>query len=877
MLLSEVNPVYVKRKLKYIQLNISTTDFYNTPLKSYIYSIGGDPLENQEVITGTEVPTSLLSAGSYEIIYKSTDEDSNFITATRTLIVETNRILPTMELSGDNPARLIRRLDYTDPGIISKDFYQNDLTSYIISISGEIVNQLVIPDMTITTSLLPLGDHNIIYSCTDEDSNVQTYTRVLRVEKNTTLPTMTLIVGTTTITRGFNYTEPGINSKDFYNTPLKSYLYSIDGGVLTLIEQIEVIDSSTSILTAGLAIGSHNIIYTCKDSDDNIGFVTRTINIARNTIIPTMILTGLDPAPVTYRLAYTDPGVTSRDFYNTLLPTYIMSINTTSFSELTKRLVSTGTTLLTTADTSGLAIGTYNITYKTTDSDLLSKTIIRKLKVELNTQPPTMIIFGDTRVNLVIGVNYGDPGVLSKTVYDETIITYIYSIDGVLKTNLRVKSTGNIEDYTFLTLTGTSSLPLGDRIIRYKATDYQGNVNYITRTLNIVANTTKPTITLVGPQKLFFRQGTSYTDTSATAIDLYGRSVLVYITSIAGVSVTETVLATSKPYMSAIENLTPGTYFIEYFARDLDLNEKTVTRSITIDALYTAYVIDTTSSNVYDSTSKTYPTEITLDTGINTSTIMWSNYENQKYTFNPIINTNTTSGLSCFVWLNSRQINTAWTIGANTLSKMDVWSPWCFVFKVKNQNSSGTGLFILFDPDPTSWFRKTTNCSPVISCFAMNELSGGIFNFTSDGFNNVDTNVPMGIYRQFVTLTGTIVPPLVSGDDNPWTTNSGRMYQRLINNPDFMVAGCFVKISKTDRWTTCIEIIKPDSTDTSKSITLFKLLRTGAVRYGLLPFSIYQSGTNYHKYYDGFLSSMTDISYSDMIGPYGFPSTNNFW
>ena len=177
-----------------------------------------------------------------------------------------------------------------------------------------------------------------------------------------------------------------------------------------------------------------------------------------------MILTGLDPAPVTYRLAYTDPGVTSRDFYNTLLPTYIMSINTTSFSELTKRLVSTGTTLLTTADTSGLAIGTYNITYKTTDSDLLSKTIIRKLKVELNTQPPTMIIFGDTRVNLVIGVNYGDPGVLSKTVYDETIITYIYSIDGVLKTNLRVKSTGNIEDYTFSSITELYESFISNRI-----------------------------------------------------------------------------------------------------------------------------------------------------------------------------------------------------------------------------------------------------------------------------------------------------------------------------------------------------------------------------------------------------------------------------
>lgn len=159
---------------------------------------------------------------------------------------------------------------------------------------------------------------------------------------------------------------------------------------------------------------------------------------------------------------------------------------------------------------------------------------------------PVITLNGASTLEIFKGSTYTDAGA-----------TAVDNIDGtVLVTKLSTVNTADIGTYT----------------VTFSATDAAGNIATKVRTVNVVADTTAPVITLNGADSVEVLIGTTYTDSGASAID-----------DLDGVVLVSTV--------STVNTDVPGTYTVTYTASDQANNSAIKVRTVKVIADTTAPVI----------------------------------------------------------------------------------------------------------------------------------------------------------------------------------------------------------------------------------------------------------------------------------------------
>jgi len=285
-----------------------------------------------------------------------------------------------------------------------------------------------------------------------------------------------------------------------------------------------VVPNATPVLSgARVLVGcSDNSFFNISSGDINVQGGT----LPADTTAPVITIQGINPVSIGEGANYTDAGATAFDTVDG-----------------TVAVTSTGN-----VDTN--TIGTYTITYTTTDAAGNSDTATRTINVTAaplvaDTTAPVITLNGASSVSIVESTNYTDVG---ATAFD--------NIDGTIA----VTSTDNVNINT-----------VGTYTVTYSATDAAGNNATATRTVNVtaapvvVSDTTDPVITLNGDNPITIVEGTSYTDAGATATDNVDGSVTVTSTG-------------------SVNTNTIGIYTILYTATDVAGNSVSATRTVNVIA-----------------------------------------------------------------------------------------------------------------------------------------------------------------------------------------------------------------------------------------------------------------------------------------------------
>ena len=161
-----------------------------------------------------------------------------------------------------------------------------------------------------------------------------------------------------------------------------------------------------------------------------------------------------------------------------------------------------------------------------------------------DTIAPVITLNGASTINLNVGDSYTDQGATASD-----------NIDGDLTSS--IVTTGSVNT----ALAGTYS-------INYNVSDAAGNAaTQVTRTVNVIADTTKPVITLIGASTISINVGDSYTDQGATATD-----------NVDG-NLTSSIVTTGS-----VNTALAGTYSINYNVSDAAGNPAdTVTRTVNVN------------------------------------------------------------------------------------------------------------------------------------------------------------------------------------------------------------------------------------------------------------------------------------------------------
>ena len=223
-----------------------------------------------------------------------------------------------------------------------------------------------------------------------------------------------------------------------------------------------------------------------------------------DTIAPVITLTGANPLTVERFGTYSDPGATSDDGSSVVVDSSAVDMTAT---------------------------GTYTVTYTSTDAEGNVGTATRSVVVA-DTVGPVITLTGANPYLVELGSTYTDPGATAdggETVTDDSSTVVDMAV-------------------------------LGDYTVTYTATDDEGNVSTVTRTVT-VQDTTAPVITLTGANPLAHTLGDAYVDPGATADG------------------GETVTNDSA---TVVDVDTAGTYTVTYTATDSEGNVGTATRDVVV-------------------------------------------------------------------------------------------------------------------------------------------------------------------------------------------------------------------------------------------------------------------------------------------------------
>lgn len=516
--------------------------------------------------------------GSYTLSYNVSDAaGNNATTVTRTVNVADTGA-PTINITGPSIINHELNTVYTDAGATASDVVDDDatLTAAIVTVNNVNVNVA--------------GTYTVTYNVTDSSSNpAAQQTRTVNVG-DFTAPVISLIgSATVNIELGSSYTDAGATATDNIDGTLTSSIVST-GSVNTsaqgsyvisynvadaagnnatqVIRTVIVSDKTAPIIallgsatinheqgtaysdpgasatdnidgniTANITVsgfvdanasGTYILSYNVSDaSGNNAPTVTRTIIVA-DTIKPIITLAGASSLSHEQGTVFTDPGATASDSVD---------------GDISVNIVVTGTVDINTA-------GSYTLTYTVSDSAGNAATAIIRTVTVSDTTAPTITLIGSSAVNHEQGTAYVDAGASG---FD--------SVDGNITANIVV--TGNVN----------TNAP-GTYTLTYSLSDAAGNAaSTVTRNVT-VADTTIPSISLLGNSIVNHEQGTAYTDAGATASDNIDGDISANIVRTGSVNI----------------NL-PGSYTLSYNVNDAAGNAATTINRTVIISDTTAPVI----------------------------------------------------------------------------------------------------------------------------------------------------------------------------------------------------------------------------------------------------------------------------------------------
>jgi Zinc carboxypeptidase/Domain of unknown function (DUF5011)/GEVED domain/Secretion system C-terminal sorting domain/Fibronectin type III domain len=360
------------------------------------------------------------------------------------------------------------------------------------------------------------GTYIITYNVSDAAGNpASQVTRTVNVIADTTPPVISL-VGTSSINLfvGDFYSEPGATATD-----------NKDGNITANIVIAGTVNTNTA--------GTYIITYNVSDAAGNpASQVTRTVNVIADTTPPVISLVGTSSINLNVGDVYSEQGATAADNKD---------------GNITANIVIAGDNV------DSNTAGTYTITYNVSDAAGNPATqVTRTVNVIPDTTPPVISLVGTSSINLNVGDTYSEQG---ATATDNK--------DGNITANIVIAGTVN---------TNTA----GTYIVTYNVSDAAGNpANQVTRTVNVIADTTPPVISLVGNSSININVGGVYSEQGATAFDNKDGNITANIV-IAG----------------TVNTNIAGTYIVTYNVSDAAGNlANQVTRTVNVIALPTNTVL----------------------------------------------------------------------------------------------------------------------------------------------------------------------------------------------------------------------------------------------------------------------------------------------
>ena len=341
-------------------------------------------------------------AGTYTLTYSYTDAAGNAadpVTRTVTVIpLDTQN--PVITLTGDAVLTVEAGATFTDPGATFSD--NLDGTGAAIA-SG-----------SVDTSAL--GSYTLTYTYTDAQGNAATpVTRTVNVV-DTTAPVITVAQATYTVEVGSTFTLPTATASD-----------NLDADAT--VTATGTVDAST--------VGSYTLTYNFTDSEGNAALAVTVTVVVEDTTAPVVTLTGDAAVTLEAGATFTDAGATASDNY-----------------DATSTVVVSGTV-------NNAALGTYTLTYTSTDASGNVGTATRTITV-VDTTVPVITVTGGASITVQIGETYTELGA-----------TFTDNLDAA--GNATVATTSDTVD----------TATVGTYTITYTVTDSSGNTATATRTVNV--------------------------------------------------------------------------------------------------------------------------------------------------------------------------------------------------------------------------------------------------------------------------------------------------------------------------------------------------------------------------------------------------------
>eukprot|EP00047_Mylnosiga_fluctuans_P019868 m.87012 g.87012 ORF g.87012 m.87012 type:complete len:2898 (+) comp8300_c0_seq3:269-8962(+) len=248
---------------------------------------------------------------------------------------------------------------------------------------------------------------------------------------------------------------------------------------------------TNSIITTGLPIDTrvtrnYTITYNVCDSASNCATATRTVNVVQ-TIPPVLRLVGNATFYVEATFPFTDPFV----LYNDTLDSNLSPTVSYAFQN--------GSIWVAVPSVNVRVTGTYNLTYRVTNSHYLSAIPVYRTVIVRDTIPPNLTLFGSTAPYLQEGsYPYVEPG---------------YSAIDLLDGNdtSRVIVTGN--GFNYMAAAGTNFT------ISYFVNDTHGNAAPVQNRFVTIVDTILPILTMNGPNYIQWEAAVPYVDPGCTAFD----------------------------------------------------------------------------------------------------------------------------------------------------------------------------------------------------------------------------------------------------------------------------------------------------------------------------------------------------------------------
>lgn len=383
---------------------------------------------------------------------------------------------PVITLIGNNPDMVERGKSYSDPGATAWDAVDGNI---IPTVSG-------IPGSTVS-----IDTFYVTYNAVDQAGNQAVpVKRMVIVKEDKTGPVITL-------NGGANYY---VEVNNAFNDPLATAYDSVYGPInasnITITGTV-----NTSVL------GKYTLTYTACDIKGNCSSVKRTVTVG-DTTKPVLTMAGNNPMNITVGSAFNDPGVASvsDNYWNNLTATSSTNLNIN-------------------------VVGTYTVTYSSTDGSGNIGTALRTVNVVDDVKPTITLIGGDTiYVEALKGLVWKDPG--------------FYGSDNYYPT-LTWSNTGSVViDKTTIDQPQT---------LTYSATDGSGN-NTVKNRVVIVRKTTKPWVSLIGNYVdvvSWGPAGSTYTDPGVNKNDLFYDAADLTLNTYGSVDMT-----------------TPGIYQLKYVVKD---------------------------------------------------------------------------------------------------------------------------------------------------------------------------------------------------------------------------------------------------------------------------------------------------------------------